>query len=231
MRWLTLIALLALVACRPVCVTLCTEPAGVPTPEDVGDAGTVGDTGPDTEPEADTADAGDTMATIQFAPTAIYDKSNYTTATVGDINDDPYNPDGTFVSPDAAGDGQIGVDFPTPPGSLAATQTFAVWVRGTPQGLSSSSIILEVYEGPTKRDESIATLVTNAAGQLIEFVWNGALISDPSQVRCLIRMVEGNTGIQADIGAVAWKSEAGLAITGADWDLTAPGADYSLIMP
>lgn len=143
---------------------------------------------------------------LQLPPSAIYDDSNYTTATLSAINDDPFAPDATFVDPDGGGDGQVGVDFNTSGvvGALLGTQQFAVFARGESAGVQSPVLEIQVFEGAALVISSLAMFVDNPTGKLLTFDWDGALITDVTQVRCLMKFTESGIGNQADLGAVAW---------------------------
>lgn len=230
MRRLIPYALLVLLCgCVPLSILLF-PPVETPEAELPVDAG-------DGEGDGEEQDAGEeppTMASQQLPPNAIYDSSNYSTATVDILDDDPFAPDGTFVDPDGGGDGQIGVDFATPTvsGPLSGTQQFAIFARGEAAGVQSPVIEIQVFEGPTLVISSLSMFVDNPTGKLLTFNWDGALVGNSADVRCLVKLIESGTGNQADLGAVAWVANSdSVAVAGTDFQLVAPGASYNLVMP
>jgi hypothetical protein len=154
------------------------------------------------------------MATERQGPDGVLDSTNYSTANLADIQDDPDSPDGVFWTWDANGNTICRVSFPTPSGSPtvgADLQEFRAEIRrdgGT--GSNSVDWSLELWENGVL-DSVLATGTTTSTSEVISGTWNASSLgtADGSLVELALVQTAGGSGQPAtrrglEVGAVEW---------------------------
>lgn len=219
------VILCALIACYPV------RPC--PTPDTLPDAsvrpGHLADTYPSTEPDAPEAPP---MASPQLAPIGITTQTGFS-GDIDDINDDPYDPDGSWMEATAFIT-ELQVSFPLPGGDIKTAtgwQKFVAWVRRDGTGGSNPSIQMCARDvaGPVTACGSFH-VISSTTGQLIEYEWSGSAVAidgTGADIELLLQQLSGSAKI--DVGAVAWIADTDQSSPGLSYDLVAPGGTFNLV--
>jgi hypothetical protein len=187
---------------------------------------------PDTD--ADTPEEGTTMDTVELAPDAILIQDNLT-GDLDTIDNSPYAPNGQTMNPFEipTEPSLLRVSFPTPSNfDPAGTQKFAIFVKASTGIPPVPKVSIAVYNAGVLATQS-PLIGTTEAGTLIEFEWAGSLAdpADGSAVEAELQISNAAASAML-VDAVAWVATISqVSAAGPDWDLTAPGADYSLVMP
>lgn len=140
-----------------------------------------------------------------YAPDSILASTNLS-GTVGDIDDDPDNPDTNWLtnSSETGAETSVRVSFPTPAEDLSGDQQFKAQVRK--DGTSADpDCTIELWEAGTLVATLSTTTITSTSSQLITGGFSAADISDASDVECRLLGNEGNAvGQSVEVGAVEW---------------------------
>lgn len=154
------------------------------------------------------------MATERQSPDTIADGSNYTSPSVGDIQDDPDSPDAAWLDWDGNGNTICRVTFPTPTGPPnvgADLQEFRVLIRNDAAGSNSTSWSLELWENGVL--DSVLNTGSDPAegGVVVSGTWNASSLgtADGSLVECRLIQTAGGSGSPTnrkgiEVGAVEW---------------------------
>ncbi len=157
------------------------------------------------------------MATERQAPDSIAASANYSTTTLGNIQDDPDSPDSNWVGAwDGNGNTDLRTTFPTPTGNPnvgADLQEFRVQIRKVASaGGNNADWSLELWEnGSSVRVLATGTTAALDPGEVISGTWNANELgtADGSLVECRLLQTGGATGAggsrrAVEVGAVEW---------------------------
>jgi hypothetical protein len=174
--------------------------------------------------------------TERLAPDAILAATSNLSGPVGNIQDDPTNPDANKLSAvSTTAISVLAVSTPTPafsnPVVGAGLQTFRAWVNKA-GGSGTPTAKIDLYEsGVFVANILAATNITSTTGQLIQGTWNASLLGTASGANVEIRItgtVGGTGGARAtiEVGAVDWlATENGrVQISWADFEIPAAAA-------
>jgi len=169
------------------------------------------------------------MAAERLAPDAVLNSGNYTTLNLGDIDEDPDSPDGTFGTWDGNGNTDARVSFGTPatsPTTGAGLQEFRVQIRKSSSGGNSATWSLELWENGVIVGSALATgTVTSTTGVVVSGTWNASSLgtSDGSLVECALIQTGGATGTPGNRRAVE--------VGAFEWNATVDASSTNVAMP
>lgn len=151
--------------------------------------------------------------TERLTPAAILASSNITGA-VADVDEAPESPDANYIVPTStASEWTARFSFATPattPATGASKQAFVVWVQyGVAAALTIPLLKAELYEAGVLVSSLGTRVVSVAAGQLLIFAWDAALLSAASGADVEVRLSTiGNSSTgYVKLGALEWISE------------------------
>lgn len=153
------------------------------------------------------------MGTATYTPDAIVAQTNLT-GTVADIQDDPDNPDESWLLATTSGGTLLQASFPTPANNLTGTQEFKCYVRKNATLQNDVSFTISVAEnGSTRGTSSTFTLTDTESPSLVSFQWNSALLTSLAgeTVEIIVSQTGGDGGGPSsrrylEIGAVEWNA-------------------------
>jgi hypothetical protein len=157
------------------------------------------------------------MPTESQPPDAVLDSTNYSTLNVGDIDEDPDSPDGSWGTWDGNGNTICRTSFGTPTGNPTAgadLQEFRVRIRKTASGGNDPGWSLQLYENGVL-DSTLATgTLTDShldPGTVVSGTWDASSLgtADGSLVECRLEQTDGGSGSPGsrrgiEVGALEW---------------------------
>jgi hypothetical protein len=156
------------------------------------------------------------MATERQSPDSVADSTNYQSAALGSIQDDPDSPDSKWWGWDGNGNTICRVTFPTPTGqpTSGVNQEFRVQIRDTTAGTQATGWALQLYNGAVAVTALATGTSPDSGGVVVNGLWdaNTAITADGSAIECRLEQTVGGTGGPTarrgiEVGAAEWNVE------------------------
>ena len=156
------------------------------------------------------------MATERQSPDSVADSTNYTSAALGSIQDDPDSPDSKWWGWDGNGNTVCRVTFPTPTGqpTSGVNQEFRVQIRDDAAGTNATAWSLQLYNNAVAVTALATGTSPDSGGVVVNGLWDAhtAITANGSLIECRLQQTAGGTGSPTDrkgieVGAVEWNVE------------------------